>query len=56
MPPLISIMEDDRQLGKSFAVGSGKALATGKEDGFYSLLNSNPASFETAKGSADKEN
>lgn len=53
-PSLISIMEDGRKLGKSFTVGSGKAPATGKEDGFHDLLNSNPTSFETVKSSADK--
>lgn len=50
MPSLISIVEDDRKLGKLFAIGSGKAPATGKEDGFHNLLNS----FESVKGSADK--
>lgn len=55
MPSLISVMEGDRKLGSSFAVGSGKASATGKENGFHSLLNSNPASFETVKSSANKK-
>lgn len=54
MPSLISIMKDDRKLGKSFTLRSGMAPATGKEDGFHSVLYSNPASFEMIKSLADK--